>query len=101
LEIYTNEAYKDEQWDEAIEKLNTNSIDCITFYSPSALKAFAKLIGREGIEKIILNKIPIAVIGSSTAKAAREENLYPEIMPSISDDENFVKALEEYFVEQE
>jgi uroporphyrinogen-III synthase len=44
-------------------------------------------------------KIPIAVIGPTTAKAARERNLNPEIMPAKSDENSFIEELKRYFGE--
>lgn len=96
IEVYKNEPYKDSQWDTVYEKLENNIINCIAFYSPSALYAFTALIGDKGIAMINDKKIAIAVIGSSTARAAREKQLHPQIMPLQSDDKHFVEALEGY-----
>jgi len=97
MEIYKNVPYKDPEWDSLYRKITDKLIDCLIFYSPSALKAFVQLIGEEGIELINRVKIPIAVIGSSTAQAAREHALHPEIIPSESDDEHLVEALKNHF----
>jgi uroporphyrinogen-III synthase len=97
LEIYENVPYKDAEWEAIHQKIIDNEIDCLVFYSPSAMNAFVQLMQKEGIQIIKRNNIPIAVIGASTAQTAREHDLHPEIMPSVSDDEHLVQALKSYF----
>jgi uroporphyrinogen-III synthase len=97
IEIYKNLPYQDSQWEETYKKIKDGVIDCITFYSPSALIAFVTLIGDDGVKMINDKKITIAVIGQSTAQAARKNNLHPEVIPPVSDDGHFVEALKEYF----
>jgi uroporphyrinogen III methyltransferase/synthase len=97
IEVYKNMPHRDSQWDTIYEKMDNNLIDCIAFYSPSALNAFAELIGENGISLINDKKIAIAVVGYATARAARENNFHPDIIPTVSDDEHFVEALKGYF----
>ena len=52
IEVYKNTPYRDLKWDTIFKKIEGKIIDCITFYSPSALHAFAKLIGEDGISMI-------------------------------------------------
>ena len=96
-EVYNNVPFRNSQKDLIVQKIDNNIIDCITFFSPSAINTFADLIGEEGIILIHARKIPIAVIGSTTAQAAREKNLQPTIQPSQSDEQSFVDELERYF----
>ena len=97
IEVYKNIPYKDSEWEVTHQKIIDNEIDCLVFYSPSAMNSFAQMMQKEGIQIIKRNNIPIAVIGSSTAQAARENDLHPEIIPSVSDDEHLVEALSTYF----
>jgi uroporphyrinogen-III synthase len=97
IEVYKNVPFRNSQKEMIYQKLNDNMIDCITFFSPSAINTFADLMGEKGVTLINTRKIPIAVIGSTTAHAAREKNLQPTIQPSQSDEEGFVEELERYF----
>jgi uroporphyrinogen-III synthase len=95
--VYKNVPYRKSQKEMIFQKIENKSVDCITFYSPSAINNFADLIGEKGITLINTRRIPIAVIGPTTAHAAREKNLNPDIIPPKSDDESLVKELEKYF----
>ena len=95
--IYRNEPYENSQTDIFVGKVDKNEIDCILFFSPSAINTFADLIRDKGISLINVKKIPIAVIGTTTARAVRENGLQPAIMPLVSDEESFVEELIKYF----
>jgi uroporphyrinogen-III synthase len=97
IEVYKNILHRNSQKEMIFQKIENKSVDCLTFYSPSAINSFADLIGEKGITLINTRKIPIAVIGSTTAKAARGKNLNPEIMPAKSDEDTFVEELERFF----
>jgi uroporphyrinogen-III synthase len=97
IEVYKNVPFPNHNRELIYKKIDNNIIDCITFYSPSAINSFANLMGEKGISLINTRKIPIAVIGSTTALAARDQNLHPTIQPIQSDDQNFVQGLIEYF----
>jgi len=99
IEVYKNVPFENPQNDLIFEKIDKNEIDCLTFFSPSAMKSFAHLMGEKGISLINFRNIPIAVIGSTTARAARENGLQPAIMPLMSGEESFVEELEKYFGE--
>jgi len=97
IEVYKTIGHKNSQKEMIFQKIENKSVDCITFYSPSAINSFADLIGEQGITLINTRKIPIAVIGPTTAKAARGKNLNPEIMPAKSNEDSFIEDLERYF----
>jgi len=97
LEIYKNIPNKYSKKEQIFEKIDNRGIDCITFFSPSAINRFADLIGDEGIALINTNKISIAVIGSSTLLAARKKNLEPTIQPLHSDEQSFAEEINKYF----
>ena len=95
--IYKNVPITNSKKELIFEKIDSHGIDCITFFSPSAVNTFADLIGEKGITLINTRKIKIAVVGSTTAFAARENKLIPEIMPDRSDERSFVEELVRYF----
>jgi uroporphyrinogen III methyltransferase/synthase len=97
LEIYKNIPDTDSKKELLLEKLEKHQIDCITFFSPSAINTFTELVGDKGITLINKKKITIAVIGSTTLLAAQEKNLQPTIQPSQSDERSFVEEIKKYF----
>jgi uroporphyrinogen-III synthase len=97
IEVYNNIPFRNSQMEVIYQKVDDNLIDCITFFSPSAINTFADLMGEEGINLINTRKIPIAVIGPTTALAARELNLKPTIQPPQSDEQSFVEEIKRYF----
>ena len=97
LEIYKNIPNTYSKKELLIEKIDKRRIDCITFFSPSAIYRFADLMGDKGIALINTNKISIAVIGSSTLLAARKKNLEPTIQPLNSDEQSFAEEINKYF----
>jgi len=97
LVIYKNVPITNSKKELIFEKIDKHEIDCITFFSPSAIIIFTDLMGEKGISLINTRKIKIAVIGSTTELAARENNLNPEIIPDRSDERSFVDELVRYF----
>jgi len=97
VEIYKNIPNEYSKRELLIEKIDKCRIDCITFFSPSAINRFADLMGDKGIALINANKISIAVIGSSTLLAARKKNLEPTIQPLHSDEQSFAEEIDKYF----
>lgn len=97
IEIYKNVPYNNPDKELLIEKIDKNEVDCIMFFSPSAINGFVSLIGQDGISVLSSRDIAIAVIGKSTAQAARRKGLHPDIIPVKSDEESFIQELEKYF----
>jgi len=97
LIVYVNSIFENPNKENLKEKIEKKLIDCITFFSPSAVNSFVQLIGNETVEQIKLQNIPIAVIGSTTEVAVKDYQLNPTIKPSISDNKNMVDALMDYF----
>ena len=97
IEVYKTIGHKNSQKEMIVQRIENKSVDCITFYSPSAINSFADLVGEQGIALMNTRKIPIAVIGPTTAKAARGKNINPGIMPAKSDEDSFIEELERYF----
>ena len=97
VEVYKTVPFKNAPKEMMLKKIDKNEIDCITFFSPSAIDTFAHLMEKRGMRKIINKNIPIAVIGPTTARAARENNLNPEIIPEKSDEKSFLEEMVKYF----
>ena len=68
-------------------------------YGEKARRAFYTKDGKSNKFIVFINnrKIPIAVIGPTTALAARELNLKPTIQPPQSDEQSFVEEIKRYF----
>ena len=97
LVIYNNVPITNSKNELIFEKIDNHRIDCITFFSPSAVNTFVDLMGEKGITLINTKKIPIAVIGSTTSLAARKNHLNPEIIPAKSDEKSLLEELQRYF----
>ena len=97
LVIYRNSQFENPDKEKLKEQIKKKQIDCITFFSPSAVNSFVQLIGNESVEQIKIQSIPIAVIGSTTEVAVKQIQIHPAIKPHISDNLHLVEALEEYF----
>ena len=72
--------------------LDSEGLDCLTFFSPSAIQNFYKLLG-----KIEISKTDIAVIGKTTMTKAQEFGLNVNVIPDKSTSENLAKAIVEYY----
>ena len=97
LVVYVNSVFENPDKAKLKAKIEKKLIDCITFFSPSAVNSFVQLIGNESLEQVRLQNIPIAVIGSTTEITMKDYQLIPAIKPIISDNEHMVLALIEYF----
>jgi len=95
--VYKNVAFKNPQRDSMYQKISDNLIDCITFFSPSALNSFIDQMSDNVVSIINANKISVAVIGRTTAFAAQKKNLQLVIQPEKSDIQSFIQALNEFF----
>jgi uroporphyrinogen-III synthase len=98
IEIYKTVPFENPERNLIIEKIDKNELDCITFFSPSAINSFASLIGQDGISLLNTRDIAIAVIGGKTAQAADKKGLHPDIIPIKSDEDSFIQELERYFI---
>jgi len=97
VEVYQTKTYQNPDKEMLYQKISDGLIDCVTFFSPSALNAFIELTGEEVVNEINSRQIDIAVIGSTTARAAEEAKLKPSIQPEQSDSESFLQALKEHY----
>lgn len=95
--VYNNKPFDNPNKIELQNKIKNNEIDCITFFSPSAVNAFINIIEQKITDLIRNQNLPIAVIGSTTEKAVIKNRLNMTIKPIISDNENMVNAILNYF----
>ena len=100
IEVYKNIPNDDVPKKELIQYINDSWIDCITFFSPSAVNSFIEIVGKKIIETIRSKQIPIAVIGPSTEQAVRKKNLIPVIQPANSDSDLLIESMQKYFSDQ-
>lgn len=77
--------------------IKMKTIDCLTFFSPSAVSCFQILAGIKTMETVRSLKIPIGVIGRTTAKAVAECGLEVQIQADTSTEEGLVEAIVDYF----
>ena len=72
--------------------LKDGKIDIITFFSPSSVRNFVEMMSVETIERI-----SIAVIGPTTAEAAKEIGLEVTIVAKQQTSESLVQGIVEHF----
>lgn len=77
------------------KELSGQTIDAVLFFSPSAVENFAQTLGVGSI-----NNAVAAVIGETTAQAARAIGLRVSVIPSEANAEMLVASLDKYFQSQ-
>lgn len=97
-EVITYETIPDDsQVNEAVEALEREMVDAVTFTSGSTVKNFYQLLsGKIDIGKA-LNGVVIAVIGPITAKAVEEVGLEVNVIPEEYTMPGMIEALKAYF----
>lgn len=96
--VYKNEPFDNPDKIHLVEKIENKKIDCITFFSPSAVNSFTKIIDDDILTLIKDQNIPIAVIGPTTEKAVINSGLNPTIKPVESDNQSMVEALINFLI---
>jgi len=86
---------------EVIGLLENDEIDILTFFISSAVRNFAKIVGKDVVHLLAENDTPIAVIGPTTAQAVRELSLNPAIAPANATTEELIKAMSDYKIVKE
>ena len=74
------------------ESLKAKEIDCLTFFSPSSITNFLKLI-----PKFAQKDIKIAVIGNTTKQKAAEYGLVVDILPLMATSAGLAESIIKYF----
>ena len=72
--------------------LKDGKIDIVTFFSPSSIRNFTEMIEVETLQRIL-----IAVIGPTTAAAAKEAGLEVDIIAEQQTAESLVHGIEDHF----
>jgi len=78
--------------DEVNTLVSEDKVDCIVFFSPSAIANFLNLI--QNFEQ---KKTVVGVIGNTTSEAAEKHGLKVGIVPRVPDSEEMAKSIIEYF----
>ncbi len=92
--VYETVAPRDEDVRSIRQKFHEQSIDVITFFSPSSVKNILAIVPRE-----LMASRTIAVIGTTTQTAAWESGLPVHIIPSRPIAVDLVDAIVQYFKE--
>jgi len=71
-------------------------VDVVTFTSPSAVRAFVRIVGEEPAADLLKTTV-VAAIGPVTAEAARQYQIASTIVPSQYTVAGLVDAIVEYF----
>lgn len=72
--------------------LKNGTINVVTFFSPSSVRNFMEMIGVEALQRIL-----VAVIGPTTAAAAKEAGLQVDILADQQTAESLVHGIEDHF----
>jgi uroporphyrinogen-III synthase len=98
--VYNNEPFINPNKIDLQKQIENNLVDCLTFFSPSAVNSFIKIMDKEIVALIKQLNLPIAVIGSTTEVAVLEQRLKPTIKPIKSDNQGMVEALSKFFADE-
>ncbi|HEV3471033.1 MAG TPA: uroporphyrinogen-III synthase [Pyrinomonadaceae bacterium] len=71
-------------------------VDCVTFTSPSTVRNFAELFDTRDLAPVLAGA-RVACIGETTARAAAEHNLRPDIIPAEHNARALARAVADYF----
>jgi uroporphyrinogen-III synthase len=91
--VYQTLAFRPNNTESVVSELKKERIDAVTFFSPSSIKHFLDLVPQP-----LLKRCAVAVIGSTTADAARTYGLHPDIIAQKSDSQDLIKTLENYYL---
>lgn len=80
----------------AFEALLRGEADAIAFFSPSAFRHFASLLGRDALRRL-LSRVALAAVGPVTAETIRRAGLPVAVQAAQATTGSLVAALERYF----
>lgn len=78
-------------------QISNSSIDCLTFFSPSAFHDFLKIVGEDTVELLSEKGVIIAAIGPVTGRAIEKKGLEVHVVPATSDEDALLEALKNYY----
>ena len=90
--VYKTVGTMPENLDVVRQALVNQEIDVVTFFSPSSVQNFVRMVGNECAENTL-----VAAIGPTTTKAAQESGLPVQITAKQSTAESLVESLAAYF----
>ncbi len=97
VDFYQTDKLEEKELKTLKNNLLNNKIDCITFYSPSAVHSFINIMGESTVKLFQEKDTVIAAIGPITAKEINSKGYKVHIQPEKSVDESMVEALVRYF----
>jgi len=77
-------------------QLSEGRVDVVTFFSPSAARNFAALVGGGSLASI-LSRVVVAVIGPTTRNAVRALGVEPAVVAELSTARGVLDAIEQHF----
>ncbi len=80
-----------------INAIKQGKIDCLTFFSPSSFEFFIDIVGKSTVNLIKDKGIPIAVLGSTTARAIEPLGINNLLRPSTSNEEALIQTMVDYY----
>ena len=90
--VYENIPIKPEQAGDMVDQLKNKKVDMVTFFSPSAVHSLLTIAGVD-----LLAEVPCAVIGSTTAKAAKQAGLKIILQAAFPSTDSLLNAILNYF----
>jgi len=97
ISVYQTIANPDAPLEFLKNEMEAGRVDCITFFSPSAVENFLSLTGSNILQRSGAGQITLAAIGQTTAGALNRHRLHAEIIASESSEERLVEELCHYF----
>jgi uroporphyrinogen-III synthase len=80
--------------------IGRGTIDCLTFFSPSAFVYFADIVGSDTVTLLKDRGTPVAVIGPTTARAVRDSGIANIILPQTGNEKNLVEEIAAFLGEK-
>lgn len=77
--------------------IQRDEIDCLTFFSPSAFRAFLQIIGTQMVEKLRESKAAFAAIGPTTAEEIIKNEFNVDIIAKKSTQDEMISAIKAYY----
>ena len=79
-----------------LDRIARREVDGLTFASPSAFLALVENVGAENLKRMI-DSVPVAAIGPTTANAIRERGFAVAIEAQVPSAEGLATAIASYF----
>ncbi len=80
--------------------IGNGQIDAITFFSPSAVRFFCRILGETAVNQLRFAPTVLAAIGQSTARELTERIARPRVVAGTASVQAMIAALGEYFSQE-